>query len=158
MALSIPLDPLCITTVSYLFKVSSKDYPSLTLIILYWLVPAPFSVIVTNDAANLIRPIGSSITLTCTIKFGSAVRAAEVPLLMVSAQLSRDGTPLTLTGPTVSRIAVTYTRRFESFGRSNSGNYTCTAVVEPNQRQAPYLTENLNAILTSDSIQVTTGW
>ena len=110
-----------------------------------------------NDAANLIRPVGSSITLNCTVKFGPAVSAAEVPLLMVDAQLSRDEIRLNLTGPTVSGTTFTYTRQFESFERSDSGNYTCTAVVEPNQQQAPYLTENLNATLTSDSIQVTTG-
>ena len=122
-----------------------------------WLVPALFSVIVTNDVANLIRPVGSSITLTCTVKLGPAVRVAEVPLLMVEAQLSRDEIRFNLTGPTVTGTTFTYTRQFESFERNDSGNYTCIAVVEPNQQQAPYLTENLNATFTSDSIQVTTG-
>ena len=84
--------------------------------------------------------------------------ADEVPLLMVEAQLSRDEIQLNLTGPTVTGTTFTYTKLFESFERNDSGNYTCTAVVKPNQQQAPYLTENLNATLTSDSIQVTTGW
>ena len=57
--------------------------------------------------------------------------ASEIFLLMVDTQLSRDGTPLTLNGPTVSGTTFTYTRRFESFGRSDSGNYTCTASVGP---------------------------
>ena len=110
-----------------------------------------------NNAANLIRPVGSSITLTCTVKLDPAVTADEVPLLMVEAQLSRDEIRLNLTGPTVTGTTFTYTSQLDSFERSDSGNYTCTAVVEPNQQQAPYLTDNINTTLTSDSIQVTTG-
>ena len=50
---------------------------------------------------------------------------------MVDTQLYGDGAPLTLTGPTIRDTNFTYTRQFESFGRNDSGNYTCTATVGP---------------------------
>ena len=56
---------------------------------------------------------------------------SELSLLNVSAQLSRDGTPLTLTGPTVSGTTFTYTTQLRSFGENDTGNYTCTVTVEP---------------------------
>jgi hypothetical protein len=61
----------------------------------------------------------------------SAIVASDVSLLMVEAQLSRSRTPLTLTGPTVTGTTFTYTTQLNSFGRSDSGNYTCTATVRP---------------------------
>jgi hypothetical protein len=61
----------------------------------------------------------------------SAIVASDVSLLLVDTQLSRSGTPLTLTGPTVTGTTFTYTIQFNSFGRSDSGNYICTATVRP---------------------------
>jgi hypothetical protein len=63
---------------------------------------------------------------------------SELSLLMVEAQLFRDGTPLTLTAPTVSGTIFTYATQLNSFGRSDSGNYTCTATTRP-QPTATYL-------------------
>jgi hypothetical protein len=108
-------------------------------------VPTPSSItLVSSDHSlrpNSLPILGSDVTLTCTLGLNSAVVASEIFLLMVEVQLSRDGTPLTLTGPTVSGTTFTYTRRFESFGRSDSGNYTCTATVGP-EEALTYLTEN----------------
>ena len=85
---------------------------------------------------NSLRPnslpiLGSDVTLTCTLELHSVVVPSELLLLMVDTQLSRDGTPLALSGPIASGTTFTYTRRFETFGRSDSGNYTCTASVGP---------------------------
>ena len=66
---------------------------------------------------------------------------SDLSVLMVDAQLSRDGTPLTLTGPTVAGTTFTYTIQLNSFGRSDSGNYTCTATVRP-QPPSTFLTES----------------
>lgn len=86
------------------------------------------------------------------------MKASEVSLIVVNAQLFRDETqPVNLTEPTVIGTTIVFTRKFESFERKDSGNYTCTAVVKPNQLQAPHLTKNSNATLTSDPIKVTTG-
>ena len=53
--------------------------------------------------------LGSNVTLTCTLELNSAIVASEIFLLMVDTQLSRDGTPMTLTGPTIRDTTFTYT-------------------------------------------------
>ena len=68
--------------------------------------------------------------MTCTVRLGSAVMESELSLLVVSAQLSRDGTPLNLTHPVEMRGTTFYFRVLvSSFNESNVGNYTCTATV-----------------------------
>ena len=56
---------------------------------------------------------------------------SEVSLLMVDAQLLRDGTMLNLSNPKISGTTFTFTAIVNSFGRSDSGNYTCTATIRP---------------------------
>ena len=67
--------------------------------------------------------------MTCTVELGSAVMESELSLLMVSAQLSRDGTPLNLTGPTVTGTTHIYRVAVSSFSESDIGNYSCNATV-----------------------------
>ena len=107
----------------------------------------------TSSSNSDIVAIGTGVTLTCTLMLSSAVVASDVSLLMVDAQLSRDGTPLTLTRPTVSGTSFIYATQFNSFGRTDSGNYTCSATVRP-QPNAVYLTGN--EMLTS-VINIETG-
>ena len=78
---------------------------------------------------------------------------SDLSLLMVDAQLSRDGTPLTLTGPTMAGTTFTYTIQFDSFRRNDSGNYTCTATARP-QPASSYINANST---TSCTVRVTTG-
>ena len=101
-----------------------------------------------------IQITGSDVTLTCAVELNSLIHSSEVHLLIVDVQLSRDGTPLALTGPTVSGTTFIYTMRFESFGRSDSGNYTCTATIQP-QPISTYLTGN--ETLKSNSITIKAG-
>ena len=64
----------------------------------------------------------------------------ELSLLIVDAQLFRNETPLNLTGPPEMRgTTFTYSIQLNSFGRSDLGNYSCTATVTP-QPSATYLT------------------
>ena len=95
----------------------------------------------TSSGTSDIVIIGSDITLTCTLVLNSAIVVSDLSLLMVDAQLSRDRTPLTLSGRTMTGIVYTYTTQLNSFGRSDSGNYTCTATVRP-QPTSVYLTGN----------------
>jgi hypothetical protein len=108
-------------------------------------VPTPSSItLVSSDHSsrhNSLLILGSDVTLTCTLELNSVVVPSEIFLLMVEALLSRNGTPLMLIGPTVSGTTFTYTRRFESFGRTDSGNYTCTATVGP-EEALTYFTGN----------------
>ena len=84
---------------------------------------------ITSDPVSPIQSVGADITVTCTVELGPSVVESDLSVLMVDAQLSRDGTPLTLTGPTVAGTTFTYTIQLNSFGRTESGNYTCTATV-----------------------------
>ena len=118
-----------------------------------------YTILVQRPAVTLdsepISPVSlqSDVTLSCTVELGPAVSQSDVPLLTVDAQLSRDGTPLALTGPTVTGTTFTYTIQLDSFGRSDSGNYTCTATVRP-QTTSTYLTGNETF---SRVTEVTTG-
>ena len=103
-------------------------------------VPPPVSVTITSDQANPINT-GSTVTLTCIVELGPSVVDSDLSVVMVDAQLSRDGTPLTLTGPTVAGTTFTYTIQLDSFGRSDSGNYNCTATVRPHPPSI-FLTES----------------
>ena len=55
---------------------------------------------------------------------------SELSLLMVDAQLFRDGTPLTLTGPTTTGTRFTFGAEVISFNASYVGNYNCSATVQ----------------------------
>ena len=92
-------------------------------------------VTVTNNPVT----VGSSATVVCIVEMDPRVQPSELSLLVVDAQLSRDGTAVTLTGPNVTDTTFTYTIQLDSFGRNDSGNYTCTASVRPRPTS-----ENLN--------------
>ena len=99
--------------------------------------------------------VGDDVTLTCTLMFNLAIVASDLSLLMVDAQLFRNGTPLS--NPAMSPATGTtfnYTARLNSFGRSDSGDYTCTATVRP-QPSATYLTGN--ETVQSDTINIRAG-
>ena len=104
-------------------------------------VPAPQSVTLTSS--DNVGISGSSITLNCTVELDpSVIWESELSLLIVEAQLSRNGTPLTmlsLSGPTVTGTTFTFGAEVSSFNESDVGNYTCLATVTP-QASSTYLT------------------
>ena len=104
---------------------------------LYHSVPEP-SVTVTSNPSSLILD-GTDVTLICTVQIGQGILQSDLSLLMVDVQMSRDGTILTLTGPTVTDTTFTYTIQLDSFGRRDSGNYTCKTAVSL-QQPSIYLT------------------
>ena len=114
-------------------------------------VPVPASVtILTNPPHPII--LGSDVTLICMVEMSEKVLSSDLPLLMVDAQLSRpDGTPLALTGSPADGTTFTYTTQLNSFGRNDSGNYTCTATVNSNSSHLELIE---NASLISKSINV----
>ena len=81
---------------------------------------------------------------------GPAVIESELSLLMVDTQLSRDGTSLALTGPTVTGTIFTYITQLNSFGKNDSGNYTCTTTIRP----STYLTGTRRL---SETVKITIG-
>ena len=68
-------------------------------------------------------------------------------------QLSRDGTQLAVAGPIVTGTTFTYTAQLNSFGKSDFGNYTCTATVRP----YPTSTYILGVDTLSDMLNIIAG-
>ena len=71
----------------------------------------------------------------------------------VNVQLSDPaGSPLTTTTPSMSGSTYTSTAMVSSFGRDQSGNYTCTVII--NSTLYPFL---IDSDSQSDVIRVTVG-
>ena len=88
-----------------------------------------------------ITAAGTSVDVICTIEFDPAVVGTNLSLLMVDAQLSRDGTTLAITGPTMTCTRFTFSSLITSFEMSNVGDYLCTATVSLHSAQT-YITGN----------------
>ena len=83
---------------------------------------------ITSSPVTPIRPIGSDVTLTCTVELSPTV---NVPVT-VNVQLTDPaGNPVTTSTSPLngSTYITTVTAMVSSFGRSDSGVYTCTATV-----------------------------
>ena len=91
----------------------------------YHTVPNPTDVTVTSSPASPIHPIGSDVTLTCYVALSSAVDAP------VSLNIQWTGPDQFLVNTTswMATSYVTVNTTIPSFGRSQSGNYICTATV-----------------------------
>ena len=106
-----------------------------------------------SSRPNSFPVLGSDVTLTCTLELNSAIVASEILLVMVNVQLLRNGIPLALTEPTIRDTTFTYITQINSFGRSDSGNYTCTATVRP-ELALTYVTGNETL---SDTVNIKAG-
>ena len=76
---------------------------------------------------------------------------SDLTLLAVDTQLFRDGNAQTLTGLTRTGTTFKYTIRLDSFDRSDSGNYTCTATVSP-QPTSTYLNASGNGVQSATAV------
>ena len=89
-------------------------------------VQAPTSVSVTSDLPNPIRPVGSTVTLTCIVVLAEYVDGLTVNTGLTGPDgFSGNGTAQRMGSTSTS----TSTAMVSSFGRDQSGNYTCTATV-----------------------------
>ena len=123
------------------------------IIVIILIVPTPSFITLMSSKANTNQIIGSDITLTCVVKLNSSILDFEIFLLMVDVQLSKDGTKLALIGPTVTGTTFTYTTQLNSFGKSDFGNYTCTATIRP----LPSLIYLTGTDILSDTLTITAG-
>lgn len=107
--------------------------------------------------ANGAQIIGCDVELTCTVELHSAILPSEISLLMVSAELYKDGTPdpLALTGPNVSETTFTYTNQLISFERNDFGNYTCIATMKP--QPSANLSHLTGTAVLSDTLRIKAG-
>ena len=89
-------------------------------------VPAPTFVSVTSDLPNPIRPVGSTVTLTCAVALAEYVDGLTVNTEWTGPiGFSENGMAQRMG----SNSTYTSTAIVSSFGRAQSGNYTCTATV-----------------------------
>ena len=89
-------------------------------------VPAPTSVNVTSDQPNPIRPFGSTVTLTCTVVLAEYVECLTVNTEWTGPNGFSQNEMAQRMGSTTT---YTSTAMVSSFGRDQSGDYTCTATV-----------------------------
>ena len=102
-------------------------------------VPNPLSVTITSTSGNIIHN-GSNVILKCAVELDPAVMEPEISLLIVKAQLFREGILLeTLADKVVTGTTFTYTTQLSSFSDNDVGNYTCTATIRP-KPTSTYLT------------------
>ena len=97
----------------------------------------------TSDTHNPVRPVGSAVTLTCT-----SVLADYIDGLTVNMELSGpNGFREHITADRVgSTTTYTSTATVNSFGRAQSGNYTCSVIIIS---RSPFITTSATHSTTS---------
>ena len=95
---------------------------------LLMIVRAPIAMNILSDSLSPIRPIGSAVTLTCTVELSPAV---DVPVTVNTVWTGPDGFMTTNTAQPVMGSTTTYisTAMVTSFGRDQSGEYICSVNV-----------------------------
>ena len=95
------------------------------------LSPVPASVSIETDPnRHPIHPIGSNVTLTCTVDLDPAV---DVPVTVNTVWTGPNGVTLSPIDPVMVNLTrYTSTAMVSSFGRDQSGVYNCTATVSSN--------------------------
>ena len=117
-------------------------------------VAPPASVSISSNPPNPISDM-STVTVTCTVELNNlAILQSELSLVIVEAELTiPSGATLSISNPMISGTTFTYSTQLNSFERSDSGNYVCTATVRP-QSTATYLT---GVGMLSNTIIITVG-
>ena len=107
----------------------------------------------SSSLPNPVRPIGSTVTLTCVVRITELSLAVDIPVTLNTMWTGPDGFKTINTSQPILGSSTTYTGRavVSSFGRNESGIYTCTASLSLTNL---YL---ISGGTTSGSILVTTG-
>ena len=110
--------------------------------------------IISASSSNPVRPIKSAINLTCTVNIELSPQANTTVILNIVWTGPTDRFTTINTSQTIMGSSTTYTSTamVSSFGRNESGIYTCTASLSSSNNL--YLS---NSSAMSTSIQVTTG-
>jgi hypothetical protein len=91
-------------------------------------VPNP-TVMITSSPVSPIRPIPSTVTLTCTVDLSPLVDVSVTVTAQITGPARVTITPVT-TSVMVNTTRYTSTATVSPFGRNQSGEYTCMANVE----------------------------
>ena len=106
----------------------------------------------TSDPAGIITA-GDTVTLTCTVELSSAV---DIPVIVNIRLTDPARIPLNATSPSKSGSAYTSTAMVSSFGRDQSGVYTCTATV--NGSTSSFLSSPYGTIKITTGENYTVDW
>ena len=113
-------------------------------------VPAPTRVIVTSNKPNPIWPIGSAVTLTCSVEVNLMV---DIPVIATLSLRGPSGEIHNSTAPVP--LGSTYARSdalISSFVDNHSGLYSCSAAISSN---SSFIIKSVNT--TSEVKRVTIG-
>ena len=115
--------------------------------------------ILSSDTPNSVRPIGSTIVLTCTVYVDILVLSLAMndSVTVKTVMSGPGGFMFTNTSQPIGRsaggsITFTNTAMISSFGQTQSGNYSCTATLH----SLTNAYNNTNNV-TVDYTRVTTG-
>ena len=93
-------------------------------------------------------PLGSNVTLTCTVELSPVV---DFPVTVNTVWTGPDGFMTNDTAQVVeSTTTYTSTAMIRSFGRNQSGTYTCTATVSPDS-------PSVSSSAYSGTLEITSG-
>ena len=99
-------------------------------------VPGPTNVILSSSTPNPIRPIGSTVTLTCTIHIMELNPTVDVAMTVNAVIWQWSGPargsflPINSSQPVIGDTTTyTFTTMISSFGRNQSGLYACLATL-----------------------------
>ena len=109
----------------------------------------PISESVTSKS-NPIHPIGSAVTLTCSCIVDLSP-AIDIPVTVNIQLRDPTGKPLNTTLPLVFGSSYTTTAMISSFGRNQSGIYTCTVNIS-SILASPFITGRQVALETTTRI------
>ena len=112
-------------------------------------VPAPIWVIITSSKLNPIRPIGSAITITCSMEVSSAV---DIPVIVTISLRGPSGEILNSTDPVAMGSTYSSDALISSFVENYSGMYNCTATI---RSTSSFVINSVST--TSEAKRVTTG-
>ena len=101
----------------------------------------------TSSKPSPIRPVGSVVTLTCTVELSPAV---DVPVTVNTVWTGPSGFMTSDTTQSI-RNATNYTTTamISSFGRDQSGVYTCTVTVSS---MSPLLTSSSGSAMAKATV------
>ena len=85
--------------------------------------------IISSNKPNPIRPIGSNVSLTCTVGLQPSTASTTVPLMLTILITDPAGNALSTAMNVVSGSTYTSRKTISLFGRSQSGVYMCDATL-----------------------------
>lgn len=112
---------------------------------------------ITSNKVSPIRPIGSDITLTCAVELSPLV---DVPVIVTTVWTGPNGFRTTINNTSQpamgSNTSYTSAVTVRSFGRMQSGQYTCAAqMISSESQNSQYYTTNNTTVY--GAVQVTVG-